>query len=195
MWTPFRRLRRDGAGPGCSSAGRKAPFGSADKSCRRADEMSWIKTLPTIPRFYTAVAQWLGVLIFVRPFTAAAAARPPAGGNAAAGLAALILELVLTELPVVWMPSMLYHGADAGAPSLLADLRRSARGTAASGPFWSPELGFCLLSWQLYSYGASRLNGAPMRWGGCCPPCWLSPPCSRRSGGWKVAITRTGAAM
>lgn len=117
--------------------------------------MIGIKSLPTIPRFYTAVAQWLSIMAFVRAFYQQ---RRIHGGRlaatAAAGLAALVLELVLTEdLSVVfWVPSMV--GSMFLMLALLCcccDISLLSAGYCCTRAFLASELA-ASLCWQLYCY-------------------------------------------
>lgn len=119
-----------------------------------------VDVFPTIPRIYTAVAQWLGCMLFVMIFYRQ---RRLSGGGlvlaAAGGLAALGLEMVLTGgLPVIfWIPSM--AGAIAlmfGLLCLCCDITPVSAGYCCVWAFLLSEFA-ASLSWQISYYYNTRV--------------------------------------
>lgn len=122
--------------------------------------------LPTIPRIYTAVAQWLSVMAFVQVLDHQ---RRLQGWRLWAaclgGLALLSAELMLTEgLPVLfWIPSMMgAAGIMWGILCACCDLSVATAGYCCVRAFLVSELA-ASLSWQLYFFYAWYLGGeAPL---------------------------------
>lgn len=118
--------------------------------------------LPTIPRIYTAAAQWMSVMIFVQVLYRQR--RLKGWRNVLAclgGLALLSAELVLTEnLPVVfWIPSMAGSMAImVGILCLCCDLTLLSAGYCCVRAFLISELA-ASLSWQLYYFYSAYLVG------------------------------------
>lgn len=126
-----------------------------------------VDTFPTIPRTFTAIAQWLGCMSFVLLYFRQ---RRFQGWKmvlgAAAGLAALVLELGLTGgLPVAfWIPSMAGSvGIMFGLLCLLCDIPLVNVGQCCVWAFLLSEFA-ASLSWQLYYYYATYLNRSSLDW-------------------------------
>lgn len=134
--------------------------------------MSGSVALPTIPRIYTAVAQWLSVMTFVQALSHQRRLRGWRLVLAALwGLVLLSAEMVLTEgLPVVfWIPSMV--GAAAIMLSILCvccDLPLLSAGYCCVRAFLVSELA-ASLSWQLYYFYAKYLVGDASAYGYLLP--------------------------
>ncbi len=109
----------------------------------------------TIPRHYTALAEWLSVMVFVLAYDRQRRLKGPTLVLAAlGGLALLCAELVLTDdLPVAfWIPAMM--GAMAlmyGILGLCCDLPPVSVGYCCVRAFLMSELATSL-GWQLYYF-------------------------------------------
>lgn len=134
--------------------------------------MSGSINLPTIPRIYTAVAQWLSVMAFVQALDHQRRLRGWRLAVAAfVGLVLLSAEMVLTEgLPVVfWVPSMM--GAAAIMLGILCgccDLTLTSAGYCCVRAFLVSELA-ASLSWQLYYFDSKYLVGDGSAYGYLLP--------------------------
>lgn len=130
--------------------------------------MNEMTSLPTIPRIYTAVAEWLSIMVFVQVLYRQRRLKGiQLVLTAAAGLAALSLELTLTDqLPVAfWIPSMV--GAMAimyGTLCACCDLSPLSAGYCCVRAFLVSELA-ASLSWQLYYFYSKYLTGDGQRYG------------------------------
>ena len=121
-----------------------------------------ISQFPTIPRYYTALAEWLNCII---PILVLHQRRRLRGGRLiaalACGLAVLTAELMLTAD----LPSLLWPAGMAGAAAVMfgllllcLDLRPMQAGYALTTAFMWSELA-ASLSWQIYYYYASYITG------------------------------------
>ncbi|MCD7734646.1 MAG: GHKL domain-containing protein [Clostridiales bacterium] len=116
----------------------------------------------TIPRYYTALAEWLSCILLTVTFHNQ---RRLHGwrlvGAAAVGLAALELELILTENLPVYLWSVGMAGSAAIMLALLLaclDLRPVEGGYVLTSAFMLAEFA-ASLSWQLYYYYAAYIIG------------------------------------
>ena len=117
--------------------------------------MTGVEVFPTIPRAYTAIAEWLSVMVFVLAYFRQRRLRGMALVlTALAGLALLCAELMLTDnLPVAfWVPAMM--GAMALMYAILwvcCDLPAVSVGYCCVRAFLMSELATSL-GWQLYYF-------------------------------------------
>ncbi len=125
------------------------------------------EVFPTIPRLYTALAQWLACLLLIVTYHRQRRLNGPRLVLASAlALAALALELTLTGgLPVLlWIPSM------AGSVGLMfaylcacMDISPAGAGYYCVRAFLLSELA-ASLEWQLYYYGQTYLGVPAVLW-------------------------------
>lgn len=117
--------------------------------------MNGVEVFPTIPRAYTAIAEWLSVMVFVLAYRRQRRLKGAALWlTALGGLVLLCAELMLTDdLPVAfWIPAMM--GAMALMYGLLwvcCDLTPPTAGYCCVRAFLMSELATSL-GWQIYYF-------------------------------------------